>query len=259
MNAPRFSETLRIRTLAALAVAAVAMSACGRANTIYPSDDNRLIAIDDPAQILPAEFKDQSINSGNVNGSVWRTGASITLTVYNETLAAGAYRDSALIGNRAILSIFKYDSTALTILAISLEKRTSNPPDLKITALVDLECDGIAAPRTFTTDPIGTSVSVHDPIWSVSGAAIIDSASNTLVYSSADSTRTSLDALIAKYPKACLRNGANEADDAPAANVTMGALQLSIGSAQTVPAQIQSLELMNLKVNDDLFATWKTK
>ncbi len=258
MHSPRTFSDFQIHTVASVLMAMMLLTACGRANTIYAADDNGVVTIDDPVTALPAGFESQSINSSYVGGIVWSHGAQIDMAVYDDSRAAGAYRDPALTGNRAILSIFKYDSTPLDGLTLSFEKESSATAVLRLTALVDLQCDGTSPLRTFRTDSLATSVSIDDTVWSVSGTAITDSTSTTLVYSTNDATRTSLKNFLEAYPNACLRNGVSDADDAPAAATAMGALQLSIGNAHAVANENQSVTLENLKVNADIYATWAT-
>ncbi len=241
-------------------VAFVVLSGCGRHDTIYvdgtgSGSGSGVVQIDDRT-FLPADFADQSVNHGVVDIAAVGDHRGLRFRLLGGTSDPGSFNLATAVGNRAILGIVKYDETLLKDLNLQVTTASETSSKLKVTLLIDLKCDASSGVRTIGSDEITTAATPHDSIWSVSGAAIKDSASNELVPSSTGSARSSLDSLLVEYPQACLRASVSDADNLPK-NLKLGSLLLSIGESSSTDLQL--LTVSSLKINGAVYNTWGLK
>lgn len=241
-----------------IAVATIAsLTGCGRANTIYPADENGVVSIGEQPY-FPAGFTDQSVAHASVE--IVRTNGQYQLRLQTLNIAntGGTFNAPTATGTRAILGIDVYKQKPLADLTLEPSFQTATSSKLQATLLVDLTCDSSSGVTTLVSEPLATdlSVTMHDSIWSSAGGAIVDSSNNTLVPASSDHAPTSLDALLATYPNACLRGALSTADELPF-NRPLAALLLSIGDATT--ATDETLTISKLKINGDEYSSWSAQ
>jgi hypothetical protein len=233
----------------------VFLSACGRSNTIYSDGDGA--AGTDGRSVLPNGFYDQSVNHALVTVD----GGRLHFQLLGGTSAAGSFVDSTLTGNRALLGIGSYDGTPLADLDVSADfDAGSQSSTLRVSALVDLECDGTSPVRTIESSVSSSSASVDaTSSWTIDGSDLTDAHGHVLLSASAGS---SLADLLLEYPNACLRNDRSDASDAPASglsstSVPLAGVLLSIGSGTST--SLEDVAVTSLSINGDIYDTWGTR
>jgi len=138
-----------------LAVLAIAMSGCGRGDTIYGGDASGTriksdVAIDlliDDGRILPRGFFDQSVNRAVVD--IYRDESNIPyleLRLSAGTNTVGGFNGND-IGNRALVGISLYDTTLVSNLPGVTFDAKSDALLADVLLIVDLDCTGTQVPR----------------------------------------------------------------------------------------------------------------
>ena len=235
---------------------ALLASACGRTTTIYADPNNTGVVGVPYGYVLPDGFTDQSVNNAKVEVLPAAQPSVLKFSLLDGTKMAGAFNDAAATGNRALLSIGKYDHSALANFSLTLNSASDTNVGASVSLLVDLNCDGSTPVRTLISDglPNGvSSASISDVIWSVAGAAMTDASSNILVPSQSSLSSSDLKKLLVSYPHACLRNAVSDADDAPK-NISLGSVLLSIGGGSST--SVESLTVSDLLIKGDDIKTW---
>lgn len=218
-------------------------SGCGRSDTVY-ADADGFIVIERLG--LPSGFYDQSVNHADAGSD----GQSLTLRLRGDSSRPGSFNDASLIGNRAIVGLGGYDSSKLADFSLQMTSSSTTTANVRVSLLVDLNCDGTSV-RTFESSvPVGTSKLDTTAAWTVAGADLTDSSGQVLVSSN---TASSLTAFLATLPNACLKNAVSDAPDAPK-SLPMASVLLSIGSG--LSTSIESVSISSLTLNTDLYQSW---
>lgn len=227
-------------------ILALALTACGRSNTVYPdaSGDTAISLGTDGVTQLPNGFYDQSVNNAVVDIDPSHV---LRFRTLGGSPGAGQFVDSTATGDSAMVSTGLYDGKTLSSFSLSV---ASSAP-LNVSLLVDLACDGTSAVATITA-PVSSSLAVSDASWLSDGSDI--SASGSVVLSS--SVPSSLSALLAAYPSACLRSDRSLAPDMPA-SIPVGSVLLSLGSSSS--ADTATVLVSDLKIYGDDYSTWGTR
>jgi hypothetical protein len=179
------------------------------------------------------------------------------------TNASGGF-NGAGDGNRAILGNIDHDAIPLksmTLVSFDFKALVTGSAALSVNLIVDLKCDGTStnvliadesalAPGTavgngYTRYAAGFSMNK----WRASGADILDPVDPLIVLLPSASTN-SLDALLAAYPGACLRNTSSNDPGHPKSVVT-GSVLFSLGDEWTI--DYNTVLINRVRVGDDIY------
>lgn len=247
----------RIITAAALAVLNAALSlACSRENKIYsdPSVSSSLTPVATTPSNLPEDFFNQSVNRASVEiqpETVSSDARAIRFQTETGANPVGAF-NGAGTGNSAILGISSWSGLPVTQAEPLTFDAKNYVGSLKISVSlqIDLSCDGadIRVVRASGTDIesqptialgdgyVRFAASLDAPIWLSRSQPILDPVSgDTLLSDSGPSS--SLQALLAKYPAACLKTAATTAAELPL-GIPTAAILWSLGDDTTINANV---------------------
>jgi hypothetical protein len=247
----RILKTFKYGGLIPLAAMAIG---CARETTVYSDPAAAAVTPQttpvstDGRTVLPVYMYDQSVNRGRVDLALDGSSASSTalrLDISPGVNPQGSFNGTGT-GNRAILGIAAHNSALLSALnSVTFDTKIFVGTEaVSVSLIADLACDGsnvhvltangadlgsgTAKANGYTRYSAGTNESK----WKVEGSAIMDGAT-TLVPSTSQAGTASLDALIAKFPNACLKNTAVSADSLPQ-GLVMAGVMLTLGSDSSV-------------------------
>jgi hypothetical protein len=249
---------------------------CGRETKVYPdaaatsSQTNTTIIVDDRPD-LPKGFYDQSANQAIVDVTLdGSNSASVAIRLQTNAVTnnTGGFNDASSTGNRAILGIGGYSGKHLdTLDKVTFDSKTyagSEKPAVHLQ--VDLTCDGTAALVVLSADgsTLGSgdaqssnytrfTAGLHEAKWRALSASIAHptDSSQTLVPSDTSVAAVSLDALLAAYPNACLKNGASGEASLPKGR-PMAAVLIALGQASTTT--LNGVFLNRVSVGSDVYS-----
>jgi len=230
-----------------MSVALFGLSGCGRADTYYPGNDDNFIVIEHSS--LPAGFFDQSVNHADVTVS----SGELLLRLRGGTSDPGSFNDTTAIGNVAAVGLGGYASSKLSDFNLAVQSSSTTTSNLEVRVIADLDCDGTKLRTLFSSISVGSATLDKSGSWTVADHDITGSSSNVLLSSTTPST---LDALLAEHPSACLKNGLSEEGDAPA-SIPVAALRISIGSGSST--SVEDVSISSLTVNSDVYQTWSSQ
>lgn len=266
------STSIRSTLLASLLLA-IGLTGCGRADTVYGGDAAAIVKQGDALPVtaepatLPRGFYDLSVNQASVD--VFRSSTNypyLRLRISDGSNTTGGFNGVGL-GNRALVGLSAYDATLLSSFPGVIFDAKSNGLLADVLLIIDSDCAG-SAPlllkasgaelysaassleggfRRFealtTADAWTSNIDVADPF---------DPSTNVL----SSSTASSLDAFIAAYPNACIKNTASYDPEMPKSLPTPGLL-LSLGGADTT---LESSVLIDrIEIGADIFNDWETE
>ena len=208
----------------AFLILAVLASGCGRADTVYSDGDAGLIVIEHSA--LPAGFYDQSVNHADAMAEK----NALRLRLRGGAAAPGSFNDASLTGNIASVGLGDYDKKNLSDFSLAIESTSDTTTTLNVSLVVDLDCDSAQTKTLQTSLGVGST--------------------------SVDATDSTIAAVLADHPAACLKNALSEEDTAPK-GVPVAALRIWIGSGTST--SIEDVSITKLTLYGDVHDTWSAQ
>ncbi len=248
-------------------------SACSRETSIYsdPAPSTPILPTSTRSSLLPENFFDQSVGLARAQtqpDSISANSKSIELKTTAGTNPVGAFNGGVGTGSKAILGYSIWRKPLLNVFPLGCDNQSFNGSEsINLSIQVDLNCDGTSlhhltalgselGPYTSAADSNGYSrLEVHhsDPIWVVDagdGQPIRNPDDFSVLVPAEGSTPSTLNALIARYPNACVSNGKTTAK-AVAKGIPTAGLQWSLGRDNTTDGN--STFLKRLRIGADLF------
>lgn len=273
------STTFAWFSLAASVLIAMLSLGCGRANRVYPDPKPASPSVVTPVSteelaLLPRGFYDQSVNRAVVSAMLSGGTGHLRLRTFAGENPAGGFNGDGL-GNRALLGLGSHAGTKLSELgSITFDfKAIKGDERVSIALVVDLDCGEPAVASGGSSDTILVTASstrlgegatlpedlsrieafTSDSLWQTSAADLTDPSdpSITLLHSESSATASSLDAVIARFPQACILNSASGAHALPLSVPTAGIL-FALGEPDTV--EESEVEIHRISIGPTIYS-----
>lgn len=248
-------------------------SACSRETAVYsdPAPSSPVLPVSTRASVLPEEFFDQSVGLAKAQiqpDGLSANSKSIELKTTAGTNPVGAFNGGVGTGSKAILGYSSWRKPILNAFPLSCDSQSfSGSESINLSIQVDLSCDGTSlhhlialgselGPYTSAADSNGYSrieVRHSDPVWVVDagdGQPIRNPDDLSILVPAEGSSPSALNALIARYPNACISNGTTTAK-AVAKGIPTAGIQWSLGRDDTTDGN--STFLKRLRIGAELF------
>jgi hypothetical protein len=244
---------------------------CSRETSVYsdpaPVNANPVTpATTQPSSKLPEQFFDQSINLARATlqpDGFTADGKVIELKTSPGTSATGSYNGPAQ-GNKALLGFDLWKVPVQQIEPLTFDSKIlAGTESIGVSFQIDLRCDGtslkhlvaLGSDVSLQSSPADTdgfsrhTVSIHDAIWSsdseIIPMPILNPDDNSSLVPALGSGKSSLTALLLRYPAACLRNGIVNGSELPLA-IPTAAIHWTLGRATTSNANVAHIIRLSL-------------
>lgn len=227
-----------------------------------------------PSSKLPEQFFDQSVNLARATmqpDGITADGKVIELKTSTGTSSTGSYNGPAQ-GNKSILGLDFWKVPVQQVEPLTFDSKVlAGTESIGVGLQIDLHCDETSLKHVFATGPDVAllssppdadgfsrhTVSIQDAVWSsdseIVPMPILNPDDNSVLVPALGSGKSSLAALLLRYPAACLRNGTVSGSELPAA-IPTAAVQWTLGRATTTNANVAHIIRLGLGAQqyDDL-------
>lgn len=248
-------------------------AACSRETAVYsdPSPVAPITPSETNASNLPADFYDQSVGLAKSQvqpDGVSATSKAIELKTTAGTNAVGAFNGGIGTGSKAILGFDIWQKPILDVFPLGHDvQKFAGSEDVGVSLQVDLTCDGSSLHHVIAhgsellafasaADSSGYSrveLRHSDPVWvtdSGDGLPLRNPDDLSVLVPADGNPPASLDALLSRYPNACVSNGKTTAK-AVAKGIPTAGIQWSLGRDDTTDTN--SSFLKRLRIGADTF------
>lgn len=259
-----FSQRITITSLAVLNLALSV--ACSRGNTVYsdPEVSGAATPVATPPELLPEDFSNHSVNRASIELEDQGEARALRFQTETGSNPVGNFNGSGL-GSSAILGLSHWSGRPVPQAEpMTFDvKNIAGSLKLNLSLQIDLSCDSadVRVVRALGSDieaqgavsmADGSSrltASLDAPIWLSRSLPILDPDSGDLLLPDSGPP-VSLQALLAKFPAACLKNASTGALELPLSVPTSSVLW-SLGDESNVTFNV--LRVRRLSVGNETF------